>query len=432
MSMIWILAFAIVMMIGMTALAARVGVATDKTLCGELSDRLGKPFAAFVGITLFLIVACFQFSNNAAVVASLEAFVPKTASKPIKEIQESNKKAEDKTEADKQKEIAKPTPQPSSSRNTFLVSALIGFNVLIISVLYGFKSLYKPLEKILMLLVGLMITVFGVNLFFAGPSIADVFSGLIPSFQGIGEGGINPKISGNKIVDPLWAVQGLIATTFSIAGALYQSYLVKEKGWTNSNLRQGLFDSIIGISVLGFCSAMIMITAGSVLYGKVDPSSLGSASDVAGQLAPLFGEKGQSAKLLFSGGIFAAAFSSFLVNAMIGGTLLSDGLGLGYKMDSKWPKHFTVLALLTGMAFALSATLSGKKLVEVIIFAQAMTVVGGPILAFSLLYLATRADIRARVAIPKWIFAITGVGCLLAVLLAVRTAYIVYLKISLL
>ena len=56
------------------------------------------------------------------------------------------------------------------------------------------------------------------------------------------------------------------------------------------------------------------------------------------QLTPLFGEKG---RIIFCMGLFSAAFSSFIVNSMIGGFLLSDSLKLGSKPDQKWPKIFT-------------------------------------------------------------------------------------------
>ena len=74
------------------------------------------------------------------------------------------------------------------------------------------------------------------------------------------------------------------------------------------------------------------------------------------QLEPLFGNW---AKLIFGLGILAAACSSFLVNAMIGGTILSDGLGLGAKLSDSWPRHLTALALVIGMAVGVYCTAKG-------------------------------------------------------------------------
>ena len=46
---LWVVAFAGLLMFTMTALAARVGVALKRTPCAELAARGGRPFAAFKG-----------------------------------------------------------------------------------------------------------------------------------------------------------------------------------------------------------------------------------------------------------------------------------------------------------------------------------------------------------------------------------------------
>jgi len=417
-SMLWVLMTATVLMIAMVALGARLGVGLESTLCDELAKRCGRPFTALVGITLFLVVASFQSSNNIAVVASLEPFF--TAEKPIATVQG-------------------PSPTTSSTKNSsiksqtlekkrlFSIAILLAFNGLIIATLYGFKKLYQPLEKLMMLLVLLMLVAFGANLMFSHPSLRSTFEGLIPQWPAEYDGRFLPTLEEGRVIDPFWAIQGLIATTFSVVGGFYQAYLVREKGWTAKDFRKGMIDSILGITMLSGCTAMIMITAAAILHGSVEADQLRSTTDLARQLVPLFG---RAAFTLFSLGIFAAAFSSFLVNAMIGGTLLSDGFGLGSSMDQPWPKRLTVLALLVGMGVAVFASIQGKNLVGVIIFAQALTVLGVPILAFSMLFLATRPDILSRVHIPLWILVASTFGCVASVLLALRTAWRIYLQLS--
>ncbi|QDS99136.1 Nramp family divalent metal transporter [Adhaeretor mobilis] len=396
-SMLWVLVAAVVLMIGMTALAARLGVSTEKTLCSELADRIGRPFASMVGIVLFLVVASFQSSNNMAVVTSIESVLPSDSA-----------------------------ASPTNATKTTLIVLLVLFNTVIIATLFGLKSLYKPLERLMKVLLGVMIVGFGANLFLAGPSLSQVLSGLVPRIPSELAGGFWPRLDGTgQIVDPLWAIQGLVATTFSVAGAFYQSYLAREKGWTSTQLKQGLVDSIVGISVLGACSSMIMITSATILHGTMSPHELRSAADVARQLEPLFGP---AATILFSCGIFAACFSPFLINAMIGGLLLADGLGLGNSMDSPWSKTLTVAAMLFGMAVAIWATIAGENPVGVIIFAQALTVLGSPLLALSLLYLATRRDVRDRVSCPAWLIGVCSLGCVVTLVLATRTACKLWLQ----
>lgn len=172
---------------------------------------------------------------------------------------------------------------------------------------------------------------------------------------------------------------------------------------------------------------MIMITSAAMLHGRVSPDELKSAADVAGQLEPLFGP---AATILFSCGIFAACFSPFLINAMIGGLLLADGLGLGSSMDSPWSKRLTVAAMLFGMLIAIWATIAGENPVGVIIFAQALTVLGAPLLALSLLYLATRHDVNEHVPCPAWLIGVCSIGCVVTIALAARTAWKLWLQVS--
>jgi manganese transport protein len=378
-SMIWVLVLAGVFMAGMTALAARLGVSYEGSLCDELCLRLGRPFAALVGATIFGIATCFQFSNNLGVLAGIE---------PLLE---------------------------GGMGKTAQIVSLVALNGVIISVLLGLKSLYRPIEKLMMIMMGLMLVGFAANLFFAKPSLSGVAGGFVPRLPG-----------GGELAD-LLPLLAMVATTFSIAGAFYQAYLVREKGWTTSNLRQGLVDSLAGISVLVGITLIILTTAAAVLHGKLDAGELKSAADVAAQLKPAFGS---AAVILFAQGILAGAFSSFLVNAMIGGTMLADGFGLGSKLDQKWPKIFTVASLLVGMGIAILIKSSDVSIVGLILFAQALTVLGGPVLAFSLMYLATRKEMVGERKVPAWIMVVGWTASAITVAMAVKKAGDIWSKIQ--
>jgi Mn2+/Fe2+ NRAMP family transporter len=95
-------------------------------------------------------------------------------------------------------------------------------------------------------------------------------------------------------------------------------------------------------------------------------------------------------------------------------------------MDQPWPKAYTVAALLIGMAVALGATSLGIDRVPLIIFAQALTVIGVPILAAALLYLAAKSSAPT----PNWLLALAASGTLLTLLLAVRTGWRIYLQVT--
>src|SRR5690606_37249117 len=289
-------------------------------------------------------------------------------------------------------------------------------NVLVITALFGFRTLYRPVGKLMKFLIGLMVIGFATNLFFAKPDWGAVAAGLVPQMP-LPRNADAPA----SLAAQLRPMIAMFATTFVIGGAWYQSYLVRQKGWTVNDTRKGLIDCAVGISVVVLITGVILATAASMLDVN-SGAKFDTVADVARQLEPAFGTK---AKVLFSLGIFAAAFSSFLVNAMIGGTVMSDGLGLGGSMDNLAPKMFTVLGLAIGMNVALYMVATGQKPVQLIIAAQAMTVLVGPVLAGALVYLSFRPMVVLGL-ITWWMKLLAIVALLMQMVLAGQTGYSVY------
>jgi hypothetical protein len=64
--MLWVLAGITILLIGMVALAGRLGVSLRGTMCDELAARLGRPVAIAVGLIVFLIIASFQTSTTSS------------------------------------------------------------------------------------------------------------------------------------------------------------------------------------------------------------------------------------------------------------------------------------------------------------------------------------------------------------------------------
>ena len=376
--LVWVVVVAAALMVALTALSARIGVLCEGTPCDEITRLVGRPLAVLVGVVLFLVVAGFQFSNNLAIVAAVEPY--------------------------------------AGEGRVWRVALLVALNGAVLAVLFGFRHLYRPVETTMKVLVGVMAVGFLGNVALARPSLSGILAGLVPRLPEELRGALLPSRADGQLLDPMQPVLGLVATTFSVAGAFYTAYLVRQKGWTRADLRRGLVDSVVGISVLAFLTLTILVTAAAVLHGEVQASELDSAAKVGAQLEPLFGEW---AGLLFSLGLLAGGLGSFLVNVMIGGTVLSDGLGLGGDMDQRWPKRLTALALLIGFGVALASL--DQRPVNLIVFAQAMTVLGNPVLAGVLLWLST------RVPTPRWIQggALLGFGVVLV--LAARTAARLYL-----
>ncbi|OUV16919.1 MAG: hypothetical protein CBC46_03175 [Verrucomicrobiaceae bacterium TMED86] len=369
---------AVVLMIAMVALAGRIGVIYEDSPCDQLARRLGRPVAVVVGVILFGLVAIFQYSNNVAIVSGLA---------PLFE-----------------------TEDYSLMSGATPAIILISFNALVIFCLYWKRHLYRSIETLMKFLIGLMVVAFLINFFviyFSPRAYVPVKSGKAPE---------------------ILALMGLMATTFSVGGAFYQAYLVKEKGWKLLDAKRGVTDSVVSISVVGILSTIILMTAARVFYGRPEPVVLSGVGEVAMQLQPLFGSW---AKVVFCLGIFAGAFSSFLVNALVGGTVLSDSLGKGSRLGGGWTLGLTTVALLSGLVVALLNLSDAKSTVNLITFAQALTVLGIPALAAALLYLGTRPDLTGERKVPAWIINLGWAGLVVAVALAIRTTIAVLDKLGL-
>ena len=337
-----------------------------------IRERAGKGLAILVGCCAFFISAAFQSGNNIGVGAAFKVFVDSEAAVAV---------------------------------------LIVLFNAVAISFLFIFKDLYKMLERVMMCFVALMLICFAVNLVLLGPDVGALLKGLIPS---VGVSGVERKTS-----DLIIELLALVGTTFVITAAYYQAYLVRQKGWKEPELKSGMLDARIGSIIMFLITVMLMSTAAAGLYtGK--EVTLNDPVDVAKALETTFGP---SAKIIFCFGLFSAAYSSFLVNSMIGGFILSDSLNLGSDPSGKWPRIMTTAALLTGMVVALASTLLGFDRTPTLIFAQAVTVLGAPLIAVVLLWLTSRQDVMGTGKNGPGTIGLGIIGLVLLLGMAYRTAF---------
>lgn len=329
---LWVIAFAAIFMVTYTSMALRFGVYNKKSILQSIADNYGRWFAAVIGISAFLAASSFQFGNNLGIGLGMHGI----------------------TGIDER------------------VWPII-FTPLGIVLIFWAKNLYKVLEKLMMVMVMIMILAFLFNIFLTKPNVGQVAKGFLPlSFS----------------FENMDVMAALMGTTFSLVGAMYQAYLVQNKSWNISNLKRGLLDTYTGIFFLAFISALVIITSAAVLHPfgiKVN-----SAADMALQLEAIFGSY---AKIIFSLGLCAAAFSSLVVNAILGGGLLADGFGLGRTMNEKVPKLFTTLILLTGM---LVAVFFRGNVIYALIIAQASSILAVPLIALGMFLILNNKKVMGR------------------------------------
>lgn len=396
-ALIWLSLLSGALMAGFLAVFMRFGIYCDETFLGLTAKKLGRPFAVLSGVSLCSVDATFQFGNALGVKAGMQALFegwpPHTGINFLDLFLQSLK---------------------DSYGFLFPYAWPVGFTVAAIVFLFAFKRIYGILEKMMTFFLVFMVVAFLVNLLWAKPDLIGVLRGAcVPTLPA----GVDWVIIG-----------GLVGTTFVIVAAFLQPYLVKAKGWTEKDLASGLTDTVLASIMLTLAGAMIMITAASVIHPLgLDPKEV-SFGLMIRQLEEGFGGY---ARLIFSIGFFAAAFSSFITNSLIGGVLLNDGLGLGGRLESKPTKIFATLVLLIGMSTALFLIFMeearGMNLtVQAIAVGQAATMLAVPLgtIAMVVVLFDKRAN-RGRPRSP-WLKAFVLFGA--AVLLGLAAVTCVNIK----
>lgn len=321
--LLWVPIVATVFMITYTWMAARIGLVTGETLFQVTREKFGSGLSITGGIFGFLAILAFQAGNNAGI--------------------------------------------------GFATNALVGYDVRIWAGVFslaaiGFlwlPNLYDKIELLVKLVVGVMLVAFVGTLLLVGIDPRLGAAGLVPSYPDI---------------DAIFLSLGMAATTFSIAAAAYQTYLVREKEWGPDRIGEKGSDSILGIALLGLIVTVILLTSASAIHGQTDP--VFDAVGMASQLEPV---AGPGAFYLFSLGFFFASLSSLVVNAILGATLLVDGFGRNPSMDGKPVKRWATVAILFGLGVVL--VFRGSP-VELLRIAQAVAVVAFPVIGFLILAIA--------------------------------------------
>ena len=350
--LIWLLVCACIFMATYTGMGARLGCSLPTMPLSYVAEHWSRLLALLAGISGFLVTAGFQFGNNIGVAVALSEV----------------------------------TGIPLS------IWPLV-FTGLSLYFLLRARHVYQFIERLIIALVVVMIVAFVANLFWTGLHPAPLARGLIP--RGLSD---TELIIGGAI----------LGTTFSAVAAFYQGYLVQAKGWRRDSVFTAIRDARIGIAFLCLMALVIMISAAESLYGT--PGDFSSVGELANQLK---GVLGTWATTVFCFGLAAASFSSFIANALIGGALLADGVGLDADL-SGWPvKLLTSAVMLVGCGVAVATIRTGSGNTTSLLIAQASTLVAAPLCAVLVFYMSSRKDIMGDMQ-NGWISIVIGLCGLIA------------------
>lgn len=358
--LVWMLLLGFIFMATFTAMGARLACAIPQTPLQYISSNWSRTLAAITGLSGFLVTAGFQFGNNIGVSVSLTAV----------------------------------TGVPAWIWSIF-------FTVLALVFLVRAQHVYKMLEQVMIVLVFVMLVAFIANLFWTGLNLPRLATGFAPR-----------AFEGNEAT----IARAMLATTFSAVAAFYMAYLGHEKGWTRRNAERAITDSWIGISFLGFIALIILISGAQALYGT--DRDFGDVGELAMQLQAVLG---QWATLIFSIGLAAASFSSFIANALIGGVLMADGVGQYQGISSKPVKWWTAGVMILGCVIATTTMVLGVGDTTSLLIAQSATLIAAPLCAILLFGLTTSRSIMGDLRNPWVIIVIGAVGLLIVGWLNLQT-----------
>lgn len=348
-NLLWVPVIATILMLCYVDLSVRIGLSSGRGPVGTVTDHLGRIVAVLVAIGAVLVVSSFQAGNSVGAGAATNVLF---------------------------------------GGDSRIFAAL--FTLLAIGFLW-LPNFYSKLEKLVVVIILLMLVAFIVTAIVSRPDLGEMLKGLVPSFP-----------TGSEAL-----IVGATATTFSIVGAFFQIQLVRQKGWTEEDYPIARRDAVIGTIILGSLAFIIALGAAAVLH----PAGIQvkSPADMASILEPTVGSW---ASALFALGLWAAAFSSLLGNATIGGGLLSAVFKPG--VEGNVNHTFTKICITVVMAIGgVVAVVFGGIPVQLILTAQAVTVFIAPLIGVVILWIARHPSRgRLRASWPQLVLGIIGAAFL--------------------
>lgn len=355
-ALIWVIAVSTILMIFLTDMSVRLGIKTPVSLISSIKEHLGAPWGVAAGVGVFLITLCFSVGNATGAGLGISMLVPGTS--PV------------------------------------MWSAVC---VLAVAAVLFIRSVYRVVEKALIAIVAVMAICFVVSAFLSGADWAQAAAGLVPTV---------PEGSWMLII-------ALVGTNFSVNAAFYTAYGTKERNRGEQDYRDvTLADTVPGIVAPGIMTALVIVVSAAVL------GSTGQAASSIGELAAIFEPlAGPVGGFIFAAGFFGSAFSSMIPHAVAGGTMLSDAFGRGASADTLTARLTTGSILLFGLAVAL---IFQSSPVQLIVTAQALTVLVAPVLAALIIVMANRRALMAEMRNRWWHNVLGGVGLAAVLALSVR------------
>lgn len=223
---------------------------------------------------------------------------------------------------------------------------------------------YKVVEKVLMVMVGILTLLFIITAIVVRPPIGEMLAGAFV-----------PTIPAGALLTAI----ALIGTTVVPYNLFLHASLVQEN-WAHVDpdraLKEAHTDTVTSISLGGLITLAVMATAFGAMY--LEGITAETGEDLARSLEPLLGP---AAPWVFAVGLFCAGFTSALAGPLGAAYAITGVLGLNTEMKSASFRIVWILVLMIGAVIALT----GIEPVTIIVVAQAANGLLLPIIAVFLL-----------------------------------------------
>jgi manganese transport protein len=336
-ALLWALAFSVVATIVLQEMSARLGLVTREGLGEALHKTVTHPSARIL-VTILIVSAitlgnaAFQMGNITGAAIGLEAL-------------------------------------SSVSRSAWaLVVGVTAFALLAL-------GSYRWLERILMVMVGVMSVVFLTTAIVVRPSLSGVFWGIAV-----------PTIPPGSLL----TIIALIGTTVVPYNLFLHASVVREKWPREAGVDQALqgsrLDSLISISLGGLVTLAVVVTAAAFFERG---SQIDSAAKMAEQLQPLLGPV---AHYFFATGLLAAGLTSAVTAPLAAAYATAGALNWPRGLKTRRFQAVWAAIVIAGTVLAMI----GREPVAAIVFAQAANGILLPVIAVFLLIAVNRSELLGR------------------------------------
>ena len=284
---------------------------------------------------------------------------------------------------------------------------IVGWDIIMMVIALGVAwfGVYRIIENINKVLIGLMVFAFVICAFGSHPDVGELITE-----------GFSFQIPGNNY----WLMLALIGTTMTPNLVLaYSSFLKKKYASSNVSFvkdkEKKLLSMDLGVNMFMtiLVTGAIVVCAGATISGS--GMKVKNAAMMASILTPILG---QYAGVLFSLGLWAAAISSALYQISLHPMLFGEATG--YSQDTK-SRINRILMVLASVLPILIIVFSGSSPIELIVAAQALNGMALPLTMGLLWILCNKKQFMQDQVNSTKMNIIHGVMFVIVSFLAIRT-----------